>query len=161
LIRSEVRAADKDTVLFELSTIADQIGDSLSQRRFETLLLGLFALLALVLAAIGIYGVVFQSVSQRLNEIGIRIALGAQKFDLLRMIIGEVITLVLAGGVIGAFAALAFTRSLSAVLYSVTATDPFTYAAVFLLLASVAALACFIPARRAARIDPIHALRYE
>ena len=161
MIRSEVRAADKDTVLFELSTIADQIGDSLSQRRFETLLLGLFALLALVLAAIGIYGVVFQSVSQRLNEIGIRIALGAQKFDLLRMIIGEVITLVLAGGVIGAFAALAFTRSLSAVLYSVTATDPFTYAAVFLLLASVAALACFIPARRAARIDPIHALRYE
>jgi putative ABC transport system permease protein len=161
LIRSEVRAVDKDTVLFELSTIADQIGDSLAQRRFETLLLGLFALVALALAAIGIYGVVFQSVSQRINEIGIRIALGAQKSDLLRMVIGEVFTLVLTGALLGVGAALALTRALSTVLYSVTATDPLTYIVMFLLLASVAALAGLIPARRAATVDPIHALRYE
>jgi ABC-type antimicrobial peptide transport system permease subunit len=124
-------------------------------------LLGLFALVALTLAAIGIYGVVFQSVSQRINEIGVRIALGAQKGDLLRMIVGEVLVLVFSGAAIGALAALALNRTLSSVLYSVSATDPLTYAAVFALLASVAAIAGFIPALRATRSDPINALRYE
>jgi predicted permease len=160
-IRGQVRAVDKDAVLYELSTIADQIGNSLSQRRFETLLLGLFALVALTLAAIGIYGVVFQSVSQRINEIGVRIALGAQKGDLMRMIVGEVLVLVIAGAAIGALAALALNRTLSSVLYSIGTADPLTYAAVFALLASVAAIAGFIPALRATRIDPIKALRYE
>ena len=161
VIRSEIRAVDKGAILYELSTVADQIGDSLSQRRFETLLLGLFAFIALTLAAIGIYGVVFQSVSQRISEIGIRVALGAQKYDLLRMILGEVVALVFGGAAIGELAALALTRSLSAVLYAVTATDPFTYVAVFVLLAFVAVLAAFIPAGRATRVDPVHALRYE
>jgi putative ABC transport system permease protein len=101
VVRDQVRALDKSTVLFQRSTIADQIGDSLSQRRFETLLLGLFSLLALILATVGIYGVVFQSVSQRINEIGIRVALGARKSSLLRMIVGESLNLVGLGAIIG------------------------------------------------------------
>ncbi|MGI8743134.1 MAG: ABC transporter permease [Bryobacteraceae bacterium] len=161
LIRSEVRGLDKDAVLFERSTIADQIGDSLAQRRFETLLLGLFSLIALTLAALGIYGVVYQSVSQRTNEIGIRIALGAQKRDLLRMVMGEGLVLVCAGAFIGMLVALALTRTLTSLLYSVKPTDPITYAAVFLLLAGAAMLASVIPARRATEIDPMAALRHE
>ena len=161
VVRNQVRALDKSTVLFERSTIADQIGDSLSQRRFETLLLGLFSLLALILATVGIYGVVFQSVSQRINEIGIRVALGAGKSSLLRMIVGESLNLVGMGAIIGGLAAFAISRALSSFLYSVTAADPITYLAVVLLLAVAAVLASVIPAQRATSVDPIHALRYE
>ncbi len=161
LVRDAVRGIDKSAVLFERSTIADQIGESLSQRRFETLLLGMFSILALILATVGIYGVVFQSVSQRINEIGIRVALGAQKSSLLRMIMGEALGLVFVGALLGGLAAFATSRALSSFLYSVTAADPVTYLAVFVLLSAAAALAGVIPARRATNVDPINALRYE
>ena len=161
LVRDAVRGLDKSAVLFERSTIADQIGESLAQQRFQTLLLGLFSLLALILAAVGIYGVIFQSVSQRTNEIGIRVALGARRGNLLWMIMGESLGLVLFGAIIGAFAAFAVTRALSSFLYSVTAADPLTYLAVFLLLAFAAILASVAPALRATSVDPLDALRYE
>jgi predicted permease len=161
MVRDAVRSVDRSAVLFERSTIADQIGESLAQRRFQTLLLSLFSLLALVLAAVGIYGVVYQSVSQRTNEIGIRVALGAQKSSLLGMIVGEALRMVLVGALAGGIAAFAISRALSSFLYSVTAADPVTYVAVALLLALAAVLASVIPARRAAGVDPINALRYE
>jgi predicted permease len=161
MVRDAVRELDKSAVLFERSTIAGQIGESLAQRRFETLLLGLFSMLALVLATVGIYGVVFQSVSQRINEIGIRVALGAQKSSLLRMIVGEALGMVFLGAVTGGLAAFAISRALSSFLYSVTAADPLTYLVVALLLSVAAVLASVIPARRATNVDPIHALRYE
>jgi putative ABC transport system permease protein len=161
MVRDTVRAMDKSAVLFERSTIADQIGDSLSQRRFETILLSLFSVLALILATVGIYGVVFQSVSQRINEIGIRVALGASKGSLLRMIVGETLLLVSLGAIVGGFAAFSLSRALSSFLYSITAADPLPYLAVAVLLALAAGLASVIPALRATSIDPLNALRYE
>ncbi len=160
-VRDAARALEPHAVFFARSTIAEQIGDSLSQRRFETLLLGLFSLLALVLAAVGIYGVVYQSVAQRTNEIGIRVALGAQKASLLRMVAGEALTLVGLGAIAGSLAAFAISRTLSSFLYAVTAADPLTYAAMIALLAVAAAFASLIPARRATSVDPVHALRYQ
>ena len=161
MVRDGVRAVDASAVMYERSTIADQIGESLSQRRFQTLLLTLFSLLALVLAAVGIYGVVYQSVAQRMNEMGVRVALGASRSSLLRMIVRETLSPVLLGAVIGGLAAFAISRALGSFLYGVTASDPLTYAAVALLLLFAAGLASVIPARRASGIDPIHALRYE
>jgi putative ABC transport system permease protein len=161
MVRDAVRSIDRSAVLFERSTIAEQIGESLAQRRFQTLLLGLFSVLALVLATVGIYGVVYQSVSQRTNEIGIRVALGAQKSSLLSMIVGEALRMVSLGALAGGIAAFAISRALSSFLYSISAADPVTYLAVALLLALAAVSASVIPARRATGVDPINALRYE
>ena len=160
-VRDAARALDKSAVMFERSTIAEHIGESLSQRRFQTLLLGLFSLLALVLAAVGIYGVVYQSVSQRTNEMGIRVALGARRSGLLGMVLGETLGLVGLGALLGGAAALALSRTLSSFLYAVTAADPLTYAAVMLLLLMAGVFAGLIPARRATAVDPMQALRYE
>jgi predicted permease len=160
-VREAVRAVDASAVMFERSTIADQIGDSLAQRRFQTLLLGLFSGLALALAAVGIYGVVYQSVAQRSNEMGIRLALGAGQDGLLAMIVREALTPVLIGALAGGAAAYATSRALAGFLFGVTPSDPLTYLVVILVLVSAAALASLIPARRAARVDPVHVLRYE
>ena len=136
-------------------------GDALSQARFTTLLLGLFAGLALTLATIGIYGVISLLVARRRREIGIRMALGARPASILGMVVGRGMTLTAFGVVTGMVAAVALTRVVANLLYGVTRFDPLTFAAVPVVLTSVALLACVIPARRAARVSPIVALREE
>ncbi len=139
----------------------DVLGASVSQPRFSSQLLGMFAALALVLAAIGLYGLMAYSITQRRNEIGIRMALGARREDILRLILRQGLRLTLIGMGLGLVASVFLTRVLSSMLFTVGPTDPQTFVAVALLLAGVALAACFIPARRAAKVDPMVALRYE
>jgi len=137
------------------------MGDSLLQQRFNMLLLGLFASLALVLAGVGIYGMMAHRVGQRLHEIGIYIALGAQPGDVLRLVLLDGAKLALAGIAVGLACSFAFARVLSGLLFAVKPTDPATFATVALLLATVGMAACYIPARRTLRVDPMVALRHE
>jgi putative ABC transport system permease protein len=137
------------------------MGESLSDRRFALILLGLLSLLALILASIGIYGVMSYSVAQRSHEIGIRMALGAGRGQVLAIVLGNGLRLVLAGVGIGAAGALVLTRFMSAFLFGISASDPLTFLAISLFLTGIALLATFVPARRAMRLDPIKALRYE
>jgi len=137
------------------------LSHSLALRNFMRLLLSIFAGLALVLASVGIYGVISYAVSQRTREIGVRMALGARPADVLRLILGEGLRLVLAGVAVGIAAALALTKLLASLLYGVSGTDPIIFASVTGLLVGVSLAACFIPARRAMRVDPMVALRYE
>ena len=160
-IRGAVREIDKDQAVFSISTMDQLIVNSVSTRRITLILLGLFSTLALVLAAIGIYGVISYSVAQRTHEIGIRMTLGAQKTDVMRMVLGQGVRIAGAGVMIGLAASLVLTRLLANLLFSVSAADPFTFAAVALALILVAMLACYIPARRTLRVDPVIALRYE
>ncbi|HYY56850.1 MAG TPA: ABC transporter permease [Pyrinomonadaceae bacterium] len=160
-IQNELRSMDKDQALFQVRPLEEVISNSLSQRRFNTLLLVIFAALAGLLAAIGIYGVMAYSVTQRTHEIGVRMALGAQSTDVLKMILGQGIRLTLIGVVAGLVAAFALTRVLSSLLYGVSATDPVTFLGIPLLLTAVALLASYLPARRATKVDPMIALRYD
>ena len=160
-IRDQVRALDPDQPVTSIRTMDQLLSRTLSEARFSLLLFGLFAALALVLAAIGIYGVMATAVTQRTHEIGLRMALGAQKRDVLRLVIGEGMILVVIGIAAGLASAVALTRLMSTLLFGVSATDPMTLALITLLLAVVALLACFIPARRATKVDPMVALRYE
>jgi predicted permease len=160
-IRDAVLGPGRDQPIYNVQTMEQMIAKSLAERRFSMLLLGLFAGLALVLAGVGIYGVISYSVSQRTHEIGIRMALGAAPREVLQLVVGEGMRLVLAGLGIGVLAAFALTRFLAGMLYGVTATDPATFLGVILLLALVALGACWIPARRAMRVAPITALHYE
>ena len=160
-IRGAVREIDKDQAIFGISTMDQLIVNSVSTRRITLILLGLFSTLALVLAAIGIYGVISYSVAQRTHEIGIRMALGAQKMDVMRLVLAQGARIAGAGVAIGLAASLGLTRLLANLLFSVSTADPLTFAAVAMAIILVAMLACYIPARRTLRVDPIIALRYE
>ena len=160
-LHQQIRGLDPDVVINPPSTLEQAMSESVAQPRFRTFLLGLFAAIALLLAAIGIYGVIAYSVAQRTHEIGIRMALGAQRADVLRLVAGRGLRLTLAGLGIGVVAALAVTRLLSTLLFGVGPTDPLTFVAMATLLCAVAVVACAEPAHRAMRVDPMVALRYE
>jgi putative ABC transport system permease protein len=160
-IRSQVSAIDKDQPVTAIRTMNEVIASTTAPRRFNTLLLAIFAAVALALAATGIYSVISYSVTQRTQEIGVRIALGAQPGDVIRLILKQGLTLTLIGVAAGLLSALAAARVMTGLLYGVTATDPATFVAISLLLVIVATLACYLPARRAARVEPITALRCE
>ncbi len=157
----EIQTIDKDQPVSDVRTMKAWLGESLARSRFGALLLGLFAALALILAAVGIYGVMSSTVAQGTHEIGIRLALGAQARDVLKLIVGQGMILVLAGVGVGLLGAIAVTRVMQSLLYGVSATDPLIFMGIALLLTAVAFLACYIPARRAMRIDPMIALRHE
>jgi len=158
---SQVHSFDPTLPVTHVMTLDNLLADSVSSRRFSTFLLGIFAGLALLLAAMGIYGVMSYVVSLRTNEIGIRMALGAQPRDIWRLVIGRGARLAFAGVALGLAGAFALTKLISSLLYGVKSTDPLTFGGVALLLVSVALLACYVPARRAMRVDPMVALRYE
>jgi len=160
-VRSQVLAIDKDQPIAQVTTMEMLLSGSLAQPRFSMLLLGIFASVALVLAAVGVYGVMSYSVTQRTREIGIRIALGAKTGDVFKMLVREGMTVALIGVVIGFAGSLAATRVLGSLLFVVSTTDPTTFTVVSLLLTGVALGACLAPARRATKVDPMEALRYE
>jgi putative ABC transport system permease protein len=164
-VRDVIRALDRELPVFKVTTMERLVADSMVQRRFVMILLGIFALVALLLAAVGLYGVMSYSVARRTNEFGIRLALGAQVRDVLGMVVGQGMKLAgigLAAGLIGTLVlSLAMTRVINGLLFSVQATDPLTYVTAPLVLALVALAACYLPARRATRVDPVVALRYE
>ncbi len=163
-IKSAVYGAGSDQPIFNVETMQQIVSESMSSQRFPMILLGAFAALALLLASVGIYGVISYSVAQRIHEIGIRMALGAHKRDVFRMVVGQGLALALVGLAIGVVAALILTRVLSSfslLLYGVGASDPVTFITVSVMLLFVAVVACYIPTRRAMRVDPMVALRYE
>ena len=160
MVRGAIASLDP-TLPATFSTLDARVDQLRERPRFDAVLTALFALLGLLLAAIGLFGLVSYSVARRTHEIGIRMALGAERGDVVRMVVGQGLRLVLIGVAIGIAGALALTRFLSSLLYGVTPTDPLTFIAVSLILIAVALLACYIPARRAAKVDPMVALRYE
>jgi putative ABC transport system permease protein len=161
LVRSEIRALDKTVLVSGIASLAGLLDERVAERRFQTWLLALFSALALLLSAVGIYGLMQQSVALRTREIGTRLALGAQPSAVLRLVIGQGMRLALCGVALGLVAAFALTRVLASLLFGVTATDPMTFIAAPLALLLVALLACYLPARRAAKVDPMVALRHE
>lgn len=160
-VRGQVAAIDPEQPVYNVATLEQMLSESMAPRRFNLLLLGLFALIALILAAVGIYGVMAFSVTQRTHEIGIRMALGAERRDVLRLVVRQGLRLTLAGVIFGVAGACALTRFLKSFLYGVRPTDPVTFVLVSALLVAVSILASYIPARRATRVDPMVALRYE
>jgi ABC-type antimicrobial peptide transport system permease subunit len=161
LIRGEVAALDSQQPIARVATLDQLMEASTAQPRFRATLLGGFAGVALLLSAIGIYGMMAYAVSRRTREIGIRMALGARPGNMLKVILGQSMTLTLLGILLGLAGAFAVTRLMNSLLFGVTSTDPFIFAGVTALFCGVALLASYIPARRAARVDPMIALRYE
>ena len=160
-VRAQVAGPTEDQPIFEVATMEQIISDSLTERRFAMLLLIIFASTALVLAAVGIYGVMSYAVSRRTHELGVRIALGAPRGEILRLVVRDGMAMAAAGAAVGLAGALGLTRFLASLLYGVRPADPLTLAAVLLLFGGIAVLACYIPAWRATRVDPLVALRYE
>jgi len=160
-VRNEIKALNKGLPAPRLLTMNDMLADIVAEPRFYTMLLSLFGTIALLLSAVGIYSVISYVVTQRTQEFGIRMALGASSSDVLLLVIGQGIRLVLYGVALGIAATLGFTRVMQSLLFEVSPTDPFTFFLISLLLAFVAVFACWIPARRAAKVDPMTALRYE
>jgi putative ABC transport system permease protein len=160
-VREQVRVLDKDVPVTNVRTMDQVFGASVAQPRFSMLVVALFAVLALVLSTVGIYGVMAYSVSRRGHEIGVRMALGARSGQVLKLVLKEGMTLVALGIAIGLFGAFALTRLLATLLFGVSAKDPVMFISVATLLAAVAFIACYIPARRATKVDPLVALRYE
>jgi len=160
-LREQVRTLDRDLPVFGDTTLANVAAESMSRRRFAMQVVGLFGVLALLLAAVGIYGVIAYSVTQRTREIGIRVALGASKTAILGWVLKQGMMLTIAGVVIGLVGAYALTRLLRSLLFGVGPADILTYGALAALLTLVALIACYVPARRATKVDPLVALRYE
>ena len=160
-VRNQISALDKDQAVFNVRTLEQALSRSVAARRFSMILLGVFAILALTLAAVGIYGVISYSVAQRTREVGIRMALGAKTSDVIKLIVRDGLKLVLIGVGVGLAGALLLTRMMTTLLFGVTPTDAVTYATVALVLIAVALIACCIPARRATKVDPLVALRFE
>ncbi|MEY2585173.1 MAG: putative transport system permease protein [Verrucomicrobiota bacterium] len=160
-LRAAVGKIDPQLPLYNVITIQGAVDETLSVRRFALYVLGLFAGVALLLAVTGIYGVIGHAVTQRTHEIGVRMALGAERRDVFRLILGEGGKLAVMGVAIGIVASYLLTQFLRALLYGITPTDPLTFAAVAFLLLLTALLACYFPARRASRVDPVIALRSE
>jgi len=161
VISRQTLALDPGQPVYAVKALEQYVSDSAAVPRFRTLLLGLFAGLGVLLAAVGLYGVISYTVSQRTREIGIRMALGAHRRDVLKLVVGQGMTLALIGLALGLFASLALTRLIKDFLFNVSATDPLTFAVIALLLACVAFLACYLPARRATKVNPLTALRYD
>ena len=160
-ITTQVRALDPTLPVAQVRTMEEVVSESAGPQRFNTVLLGGFAATALILAALGIAGVLATSVSRRTQELGVRMALGAQRHDLLHMVLRQGMTLALVGLALGVPAALALTRLMSSLLFQISPYDPLTFATVSAVLIGVAFAACYVPARRATRVDPVVALRYE
>jgi len=158
-IRNQVLSIDKEQPISGIRTLGQRVSTSIAQQQFSMLLLGVFASVALALAAVGIYGVLSYAAAQRTHEIGIRMALGARAGEVLKMVIGQGMGPALLGVALGLGAALALTQLIKRLLFGVAAADPMTYAVIALLLTLVALFACWIPARRAAKVDPMVALR--
>src|SRR5207249_3421737 len=160
-VKAAVRRVEKNAPVYGVTTLENRLGAFLAQRRFQTSLLIGFSIVSLLMAAIGIYGLIQYSIATRVHEIGIRIAVGAQAGEIFRMILGEGLKLSLAGLVLGLAGAVWLGQAGSSLLFGVTATDPLTFITVSLLLTAVATAACYFPARRAMKVEPIVALRQE
>jgi len=160
-LRREIAAVDADLPVYDVRTMNQVIAESVAQRRFTMGLLAIFAFAALGLAALGLYGVISYAVTQRTREIGLRMALGGRRLDVLGLVVGQGMKMAMIGALAGLLASLVLTRLMKGLLYGVSASDPLTYIAVALLLTLVALMACWIPARRATKVDPMVALRCE